>query len=99
MKRKEMFIAEFVKTKELPGCFEQYSPEQLDSLLYEFYTDAKKKNGKKLKVSTLRTIRSSLDRYLKTESSKCLFTIAHSPIFQRSNKALDEVEATEIAER
>ncbi|CAB4034891.1 Hypothetical predicted protein [Paramuricea clavata] len=64
---------------------------ELSICLKKFYAVARKQEGREFKVSTLRAIRSGIDRYLKQSLQNKPWSIIGDPVFERVNKTLNAI--------
>ena len=58
---------EWANEKKKPKSIESLSPEDLDEVLGDFYTELKKKDGSDYEPESLGVMQASLDRYLKNK--------------------------------
>ena len=65
--------------------------EDLNDCLEVFYAAVKQKDGKDFKVSSLRTIRAAIDRYLKQPPINKPWSIVGDPAFETANKVLNAI--------
>ena len=65
--------------------------EELNDCLKVFYASVKQKDGKDFKVSSLRTIRAAIERYLKQPPVNKPWSIARDPAFETANKVLNAI--------
>lgn len=77
---------EWANEKKKPKSIENLSPEELDEVLRDFYTELKKKDGSDYEPQSLRVMQASLDRYLKNKGYKV--SIIRGREFAKSNKIL-----------
>jgi hypothetical protein len=68
--------------------FDNYSTQELSSLLVNFYADARKKNGEKYKLSALKSIRFGLARHFSSEHN---IDIIKDPAFRKANEVFQAV--------
>ena len=68
--------------------FDNYSTQELASLLVNFYADARKKNGEKYKLSALKSIRFGLARHFCSEHN---IDIIKDPAFRKANDVFQAV--------
>ncbi|XP_028401214.1 uncharacterized protein LOC114524266 [Dendronephthya gigantea] len=64
---------------------------ELSLCLKKFYAAARKQDGSEFKVSTLRAIRSAIDRYLKQPPQNKPWSIIGDPVFEQANKTLNAI--------
>ena len=64
---------------------------ELNDCLKVFYAAVKQKDGKDFKVSSLRTIRAALERYLKQPPISKPWSIVGDPAFETANKVLNAI--------
>ena len=77
---------EWANEKKKPKSIENLSPEELDEVLGDFYTELKKKDGSDYEPESLGVMQASLDRYLKNKGYKV--SIIRGREFAKSNKIL-----------
>ena len=77
---------EWAKEKKKPRSIENLSPEDLDEVLRDFYTELKKKDGNDYEPESLRVMQASLDRYLRNKGYAV--SIIRGREFAKSNKIL-----------
>ena len=77
---------EWANEKKKPKSIESLSPEDLDEILRDFYTELKKKDGSDYEPESLGVMQASLDRYLKNKGYKV--SIIRGREFAKSNKIL-----------
>ena len=65
--------------------------EELNNCLKVFYAAVKQKDGKGFKVSSLRTIRAAIERYLKQPPINKPWSIVGDPAFETANKVLNAI--------
>jgi hypothetical protein len=68
--------------------FDNYSTQELSSLLLNFYADARKKNGEKYKLSALKSKRFGLARRFSSEHN---IDIIKDPAFRKANDVFQAV--------
>ena len=78
---------EWANEKKKPKSIENLSPEDLDEVLGDFYTELKKKDGSDYEPESLGVMQASLDRYLKNKGYK--LSIIRGREFAKSNKILN----------
>lgn len=77
---------EWAKEKKKPKSIENLSPEDLDEVFRDFYTELKKKDSSDYQPESLGVMQASLDRYLKNKGFKV--SIFRGREFAKSNKIL-----------
>ena len=78
---------EWAKCREKPSKIEEESPEALNSILKDFFTEVRKKDGTDYEPCSLLSLQTGIDRYLRGKKYK--FSILKSREFQDSKDFLE----------
>ena len=70
---------------------EEMSKEELNEYLKIFYAAVRQKDGKEFKVSSLRSIRAAIDRYLRQPPINKPWSIVGDKEFNTTNKVLNAI--------
>ena len=65
------------------------SKEELNECLKFFYTSARKKDGMYYKNTSMKSIRATIDRFLRSPPNDKPFSIISDSVFTEANKILD----------
>ena len=76
-------LREYLLSKSMNPCFEEYEKIKLNDVLTHYYIDARKVDGDKYKVSSMENIRYSLNRYVQGLNSN--IDIIKDPEFRDCN--------------
>lgn len=81
----------FSSQKTFTIAIEEMTKEDLNKCLQKFYAAVRQKDGSKFKVSSLRSIRAAIDRYLRQPPVNKSWSIIGDPEFQTANKVLNAI--------
>ena len=65
------------------------SKQELNDCLKSFYTSARKQDGSYYKMSSMKSIRAAIDRFLHSPPHCKKFSIIDEPAFTEANQVLD----------
>ena len=83
-----MCIQQYIIEKNNEINFDNYNTQELSSLLVNFYADARKNNGEKYKLSTLKSIRFGLALHFSSEHN---IDIIKDPVSRKANDVFQAV--------
>ena len=75
------------KSRNLETDIEKYSPQELDSVLSQFYAEVRKRDGSEYEPDSLRVMQAALERHLKDHDYPV--SIINDRMFVKSQKILD----------
>ena len=85
------FTEWFLSQTRFSTALEEMSKEELNNCLQVFYAAIKQKDGKDFKVTSLRTIRAAIERFLKEPPINKPWSIVGDPAFEKANKVLNAI--------
>ncbi|XP_028390782.1 uncharacterized protein LOC114515682 [Dendronephthya gigantea] len=88
---KTVFLEWFAAQSKFTTPMEQMAKDELCQCLQIFYAAARQRDGSEFKVTTLRNIRSAIDRHLKQAPNNKPWSIIADPAFEKANKTLNAI--------
>ena len=86
-----MFLEWFGAQSKFTKSWQEMEKGELCECLQAFYAAARKQDGSEFKVTSLRSIRSAIDRHSKQAPYNKLWSLIADPAFEKANKVLNAI--------